>query len=527
VNVTGAPACHGRAQQQGSRAMSLAQKAARGAAWTIMFGLGARAVGVAGTLVMTHLVHPEVIGEVGAATILAMVFSWMTNWGFGQYSIVKGKGEATQEVIWHCTIAHLGFGAAGMVLVLALGRFMLPWFGVPGASVYILGMAIALFLRRVAAIPEKILMREMRFRSIGLATAAGESTYALTSVLLAWKGYGGMSVVWGNLIQSTVWVLILANAAGLRTWLTPTPLRRQRFRDMIRFGFPLGVEAVAHNASRYCDNLLMARYFGPGPMALYNMGYNLADIPAIYVGEQIGQVLLPSLAALPPERRPAALERSSGLLALIIFPMAIGLGVIAPSLIAVVLSEEWQGVAPLLTILSLLAVFRPITWTLGTYLEATEQTRKFMYLELAKLGILFGGIAILQQWGIRAAACAVGVAFGTNALVGIWVVSTGDGPTPSPARLLSGFVRPLLACGAMAVAVLGARWLLSSAGITDPAIRLPVEIAVGGLAYVPAAFVFAGPIARDLIVVLRQLRRGRRTGTGPTPTPEPDLDVAA
>jgi lipopolysaccharide exporter len=489
--------------------MSIAQKAARGAVWTILSGLGARAVGVAGTLVMTHLVTPEIIGEVGAASVLVMVFSWITNWGFGQYSIVKGRGDDTAEVIWHCTVAHLVFGGAGLLIVLLFGRYMLPWFGVGQASVYIAGLTLALYLRRVAAIPEKILMREMRFRAIGIATALGETSYAATSVYLAWRGWGGMSVVWGNIIQSTVWVLILVKAAGWRSWLSPTPLRAARFRDMVRFGFPLGVESVAHNASRYCDNLLMARYFGPGPMALYSMGYNLADIPAIYVGEQIGQVLLPSLAALPPERRPAALERTSGLLALIIFPMAVGLAVVAPSLIALVLSEEWQGVAPLLTILAVLAVFRPITWTLGTYLEATEQTRSFMYLELGKLVMLFGGIAVLQQWGIHAAACAVGIAFGFNAIAGIWAVSRGPAPQPKPAHLISGFVRPLLACAAMAAAVIATRWALQRAGVEDPRILLPVEIAVGGLAYVPAAFVFAGPIARDLIRVLRQLRRGR------------------
>jgi PST family polysaccharide transporter len=313
--------------------------------------------------------------------------------------------------------------------------------------------------------------------------------------------------VWGNLAQSAVVIAVLIYAAGWRSWLTATPLRKERFRDMVRFGLPLGVEAVAHNASRYGDKMMMSRYFGTGPMGLYNMGFNLADIPAVYVGEQIGQVLLPSLAALPPERRPQALERSSAMLALIIFPMAVGLAVIAPSLIAVALSEEWQGVAPLLTILSVIAVFRPITWTLGTYLEATEQTKKFMYLEVAKLAILLGGIALLQRWGIEAAACAVGLAYGFNAIAGIWMVATGPGPNPRPAALLAGFLRPLLACGAMAGAVLAARWALIEAGVTNPAVLLPIEIVLGGIVYVPAAFLFAGSIARDLVQQLRHIRR--------------------
>ena len=38
----------------------MAGRAARGAAWTIVFGLLARGIGVAGTLVMTHLIEPDV-----------------------------------------------------------------------------------------------------------------------------------------------------------------------------------------------------------------------------------------------------------------------------------------------------------------------------------------------------------------------------------------------------------------------------------------------------------------------------------
>jgi lipopolysaccharide exporter len=491
--------------------MSLTQKAARGAAWTILFGLAARAIGVAGTLVMTHLIQPEVIGEVAVATVVVMMFNWISNWGFSQYVVVKGRGDATAEVTWHCTVAHVALGGAAMIVVGFVGGYMTPWFSAPAAAAYVPGMAVALGLRRLGAVPEKVLVRGMHFRAVGISLAVGETVYATVSVLLAWRGHGGMSVVWGNIAQSVAVVAVLVSASGVRSWLTPTPLRAARFRDMARFGLPLGVEAVAHNAARYCDKILVSRYFQPGPMALYNMGYNLADIPAVYVGEQIGQVLLPSFAQLPPERRPAALERATALLALLIFPMAIGLAAVADSLVAVALSPQWQGVAPLLTILSVLAIFRPITWTLGTYLEATEQTSKFMWLELGKVVVLFAGIAILQRWGIYAAASAVGVAFGANAVAGVWIVSTGVHPAPSPARLLSGFARPLMACAVMAAAVLGARHALRTAGVADPGVLLVVEIAVGVVVYVPAAFAFAGPFARDFVRVLRQLRRSGTT----------------
>ena len=62
---------------------------------------------------------------------------------------------------------------------------------------------------------------------------------------------------------------------------------------MLRFGLPLGIQGIAHRRSRYWDNLAISHYFGPAATGAYNMAYNLADIPAIQVGEQIALVLMP------------------------------------------------------------------------------------------------------------------------------------------------------------------------------------------------------------------------------------------
>lgn len=484
--------------------MSLLKKAARGAAWTIVFGLLARAIGVSGTLLMTHLIDPDVMGEASAAWILCMIFAWISNLGFGQYMIVKGRGDIETEVTWHCTVANLTLGAVALLAVSAVGGHFMPWFQATDGERYIPGMALALAIKRVGGIAEKVLVRNMQFRAMGISMAAGETVYAASAVFLAWRGYGGMAIVYGNIVQSTVVLLILVSASGFKSWLTPTKLSWARFRDMLRFGVPLGVEGIAHNASRYCDNLLMSRYFGPGSMALYNMGYNLADIPAVYVGEQIGSVLLPSLASMPRERRPAALERAAGLLALIIFPMAVGLACIAPTLIAVALAPKWQGVAPLLEILAALAVFRPITWALSSYLESVEQTHKYMWLEISKLAVLFGGIAILQRWGIQAAAVSVGIAFGSNAIAGVYLVATGPEPRPSPKKMFGGFARPLAACGVMALVVMAVRSLIPD---MRPGVRLPLEIVSGAITYVVAAFALARPIANDFIHLVKATLR--------------------
>jgi len=366
-------------------------------------------------------------------------------------------------------------------------------------------MALAVYIRRYGAIPERVLNRNMKFGATGMASVCGELTYTVVALTLAAFGYGGWSIVIANIVQSSVMVGILIRAAGLASWATPARLRWARFKDMIRFGVPLGIQSAAHGASRYWDNLAISHFFGPGLAGAYNMAYNLADIPAIQVGEQIAQVLMPSMAALPPHRRPRALERSSALLSLIIFPLAVGLGLIAYPLIEVILpANDWQEVAPLLTILACLSVFRPITWVLSAYLEAESKTNRLMVLELAKIGLLLGGIAVLQPYGVRIASAAVGLAFGATAVAGVALVMREG---PSPRRLLAGFLQPLAACCVMMAAVWTMRDALIDIGLNHPALLLAAMIVTGAVVYVLAALALCRATARDLLALVNKALR--------------------
>jgi lipopolysaccharide exporter len=483
--------------------MSLANKAARGALWTIVSSMGGRAVGVLGTLIMTRFLARDVIGEVSDATILCQSASWLTTWGFGQYAIVKGRGDPAiaAAVTWQATVFYVGLGIISLGLIGLFGGNLTSFLSAPTAAQYIPGMALAVFIRRIGAMPERVLTRQLKFRASGVALALGEMTYTAAALGFVIAGYKGMSIVYANIIQSVVVVAILVRAAGIRAWATPSRLQWDRVKDMLRYGVPLGIMANAHMASRYWDNLAISHFFDPRALGAYNMAYNLADIPAIQVGEQIALVLMPSMAELPPDRRAAALERSSALLSLVIFPLAVGLGLVAYPLIALILPHnDWQGVAPLLTVLASLSVFRPITWVLSAYLEAESKTNRLMFLELGKVVVLLGGMALLAPYGVRAASGAVGIAFGLAAIAGVAIV-VREGV--SPVRMLVGFLQPIAACAVMAAAV----WLcergLLLADIDHPAIVLPLEIVVGAIAYVAAALVLARKSSRDLLSLVR------------------------
>lgn len=484
--------------------MSLARKAVRGAIWTVGASMSARLVGLVGTVVITHFLAPEEIAEVTAASIMVMSGSLISNLGLGNYYIVKGGDP---EVGFHMTAYSLLLAFLSLGAVWLLDDPLSEMFGVPGMVQYVPGFIAAWVLRRVGALPQKVLARELRFGRISVSRALGEITYVATSVGLAAAGWGGQAMVIGNILQAGVDMAITTSGVSWRTWLKPYRLRWERTKDMLRFGLPLGINAFLGYGSGNWDRPIYSRFFGPGLMGLYQYGYRLAEIPAAQLGEQISDVLLPSMSKLDHEARNRAVVRSTALLSLVIFPLSLGLATVAQPLVEVILDEQWHGVGPFVTLLSAVSLFQPLGSTLGAYLIARSQTFLLLMMEVVRLIALVLGMWLFARLGPLWICLGVGTAFALHTLVTaslcVWLFGV------SGTALFVAFMRPLLACLPMVAAVLAVRFGLRAAGNDSALLSLIVEVATGALVYVPSAFVIARPVARDFLDLLRKaLRRG-------------------
>lgn len=491
--------------------MSLAAKTVGGALWSIASSIGGRVVGVIGTMLLTHYLAPDVLGEVGVASVLVLSANQLSSLGLGQFVTVRPDAE--RATVFHATVIHVTLGLLAFLAVLAATWPLEPLFELqvrfesPHLGEYIPGLGLAMVMDRIAYIPERVLMRELRYRNVALTRSASELVYAAVALGCAIHGMGGASVVVANIAQSGFRLVAFVVSAPRREWLQPSRLSWARARELLSFGVPVAVGGVASFASRKWDNLLFAAYFGSGTMAAYNMAYNLADIPATNVAEQVGDVLAPSFARMRPEQRGQALIRSIGLMSLLVFPMAIGLAAISPSLVEALFNEQWQGIAPLLTILAVLSIARPVSYIVTSYLFAQNRPRAVMMLEVGKTAVLLACVAIFATGGLTWACVGVGIAFSLAAAASVWIVYREDRvPLVPLARAIFG---PLVACGPLALAAIGVRYLLQSGGAHRPVLELGASIAAGALAYVPAAFVLArGPVS-DAVREIRRVFRGR------------------
>ena len=160
----------------GTAAPGLFAKIASSAAYGIVGGLLGRAVGLVGTLLVARHLTPDIVAEVTVATVVALTGNWVAAWGCGQYVVVKG--DQGREAIFAASIVYL---TAGLVMIAGLwvaAPALASWLQAPRVAEYLPGALLGIGIRRIGAIPDKLLAREMRFGRIAAGTALGDIVYA-------------------------------------------------------------------------------------------------------------------------------------------------------------------------------------------------------------------------------------------------------------------------------------------------------------------------------------------------------------
>jgi lipopolysaccharide exporter len=449
-------------------------------------GVSARVLQLVGTVLLTRFIAPEAYGAVIAASIAVGSFGVVTSFAFGQYLIAK---KAPPPVAFQAAVLHVGMGVAAMIAAylarVPLGRLL----ETPALSQYILGFGVAHLIDRARYVPERLLMRDLRFRAIALTNGVGEIAFTVTALALA-PSLGAQAIVVGFLVRAALTSAVFFRVAPRAEWLTPSPLRRADIASLFGYGWPIMIAAVSDRAATRWDNLIVSRMFGSGVMAQYNLAFSLAEMPISHVAEHIGEVLMPSFSQMDEAQRTRAVVSAASLL-------GVGLGAISPTIVSAFFDEKWAAMGPMLTILSVMTVFRPMTWSAVAYLQAVQKTRIIMYASFFRAVIVLSAVAICGRLGGTLAACVgAGVGYAIHALVTIAASSSISG-LPFMRYVVASF-RPLIPCVPMFLGVYELGHLLAAAGV-PAALSLGLQVAAGGIIYVVAAFVFVSSTARELL----------------------------
>jgi PST family polysaccharide transporter len=471
----------------------------KGLAWTGAAKWGTQIVAWGATLVVARLLLPEHYGLVGMATIYLGLVTLFNEFGFGT-AIVSLRDLSERQIAQLNTVSVL-FGTASFLLSLAAARPLAAFFDAPELTAVVVAMSSAFIVAAFRTVPQAVLQRELRFGALAVIEGVQSILRALFMVGFAAAGFGYWTLVLGNVVGA---LLLTGMTLFVRRFRFDRPAWKE-IRSAIRFsGHILGAR-IGWYVYSHADFAIAGRLLGKGPLGSYSLAWSTAGMPVEKVTALMSRVTPAIFSAVQSEKeslRRYLLNLTEGL-ALVTFPVAVGLALVADTLVPVVLGEQWLGAVVPLRLLALYATFRSIVTLLPHVVNVIGETRFGMWNAYLAAAVLPVGFIVGARWG-------------TMGIASAWLVLHPLVTFPlyrrvfsrielSAGRYLRSVWPAASAVLVMAAAVLAAKQLAPNGWSAGR--RLALEVPVGAVVYSLALLAFHRGRLRAVRETLRLLRR--------------------
>lgn len=343
-------------------------------------------------------------------------------------------------------------------------------------------LALTLFPGAFNSIQNAIISRTMQFKRLFYSSVGSGIVSGIVGISLAYLGYGIWALVFQQLTSQVCITLILWFTVK---WRPTLQFSLDRVKVLFPFGWKLLISSLLDTTYRDLRSLIIGKVYTPYMLGYYNRGEHFPKLVISNINGSIQSVMLPALAAQQDytERVKSMMRRSIVTSSFIVFPLMVGLAVVAKPLVLLLLTEKWLPSVPFLQIFCFSYALWPIHTANLQAINAMGRSDIFLKLEIIKKIL---GLAIL----------AISLPFGVYYLalgqVVSGIISSFINAYPSKKLLnysygeqMKDILPSLLLSMVMGVIV----YLLLFLGLS-PLITMLLQIVVGALVYVGLALLF-------------------------------------
>jgi PST family polysaccharide transporter len=298
----------------------------------------------------------------------------------------------------------------------------------------------------------------MEFRRLAMIRIGTILIGGVIAVIMAVNGFGVWSLVAKSVAAAITQVGIMWY---LSDWKPRFIWSLDALRELLGFSLNLFGFRVFNYWMTNADNLLIGKYLGTASLGIYDRAFGLMRLPLDEVSGVLSRVMFPALSTIQrdKERIKGIFLKSNRVIALITFPLMIGLLVVARSFIIAIYGPKWEGVIPILQIFCIEGMGRSIGTTKG-WIFLTQGRTDLMF----KWGLFAGVVRIASiviglHWGVVGVAAAIVIGGYAILWYPAWVIP-GRLINLSFREALANLRSPLWCSLAMALAVAGVGFML-------------------------------------------------------------------
>ena len=323
-------------------------------------------------IVLARLLTPAEIGIYSVGAAVVAVAHVLRDFGVGNYLIQEQK--LTQERV------RTAFGVALVIawvmaaVVFALSGSAAHFYAEPGLRQVLRVLSLTFLIIPFSSQVLALLQRDMAFGPLYVIGIASTLVHAMTGITLAALGFGFMSLTWASLAGVGTTTLIAAFYRPSVARLLPS---FKEWRRVATFGSISSAASIVAEIGMTAPDLILGRLLGFTAVGFFSRAAGLVQLFNRMVMQAVLPVMTPAFAAKNRRGEDLLGVYLKGLsyVTVLAWPFFIFLGFMAYPIIRILFGDQWDDAVPIVQILCLAGIFRPLWYFVSSVFIALGEVR--------------------------------------------------------------------------------------------------------------------------------------------------------
>lgn len=372
--------------------------------WKLLERGGSQGIQFVVQIILARLLLPEDFGIIAIVMVFISLAQVFVQSGFNTALIQKK--DADEEDFSSVLYLSLTVAVVLYIVIFVAAPFIADYYLNPILVPVLRVISISLIFGAFNSIQNAYIARKMMFKKLFHSSLGAIILSGFTGIASALSGLG----VWALVLQ----LLVNQISVTIIMWFTVKWRPRlvfsfEKIKVLFSFGWKLLVSTLISALSMDIRTLIIGRVYSSSMLGYYNRGEQFPKVIVTNINGSIQSVMLPTLSAHQDNklRLKQMVRRSILTSSFLIFPMMIGLAIVAEPLVDIILTEKWLPAVPFLQLFCISYALIPIHTANLQAINALGRSDIFLKLEIIKKVISLIILIISMPFGVYAIALGV------------------------------------------------------------------------------------------------------------------------
>lgn len=367
----------------------LALKTKKGLQWSAIERILTQGIQLAITLLLAHLLGPTVFGLVGMLAVFVAIGNVFVDSGFTS-ALIRKTDRSDSDFV---TAFYYNVVVAGLcyLALFTIAPLVADFYEQAELKNLLRVLGLTVLINSFTLIPRVKLNISMDFKTQAKISVLSVLISGVVTIVLAMNGFG----VWALVSQTLLYTCCTTLLFNLFSpWLPTGRITKGSLNYLFGYGSKLLLSSLLDVIYNNMYQIIIGKKFTPEVVGQFTQANQLASVPAMSLTSIIQRVTFPLFSQLQDDtdKMDGTYRLTLKISAIVIFPLIIGLGLIAEPLLTSILGQQWYVAADLLSVLCFGYMLYPIHAINLNLLQVTGRSDLFLKLEVIKKVI---GVCVL------------------------------------------------------------------------------------------------------------------------------------